>query len=67
MNEIETALAIIDAHLKAHPNSAALEQWRQLREQIIVLDEQRYVYLTMGVALGILLAIVIGVVGSTHP
>lgn len=67
MIEMDPTIAAIDAHLKAHPDALVLEQWRQLRGHITVLDEQRYIYLAIGVALGILFAIVVGVIGGTHP
>lgn len=67
MIEPDPAVVAIDAHLKAHPDAAVLEHWRQLRGYITVLDEQRHIYLVIGVALGVLLAIVIMMIGGTHP
>lgn len=67
MIEIEPVITAIDAHIKASPNTAVLEQWRQLRDYITVLDDQRYVYLVIGVALGILGAMVVALIGGTHP
>lgn len=67
MNDIEPIVAAIDAHLKANPTPLVLEQWRQLRDYITVLDDQRWVYLVIGVAIGILGSIVIALIGGTHP
>ncbi len=67
MIEIDPAIAAIDAYLKAHPDAAVLEHWRQLRGYITMLDEQRHIYLAIGIALEILFAIVVGVIGGTHP
>jgi len=65
--DIEPVITAIDAHLKANPSPTVLDQWRQLRSYIAALDDQRYTYLAIGVAIGILGSIVIAFIGGTHP
>lgn len=67
MIDIEPVITAIDAHLKANPSAAVLDQWRQLRDYIAALDDQRYVYLIIGVAIGILGSLVIALIGGTPP
>lgn len=67
MTELDAALAAIDAYIKANPSPTVLEQWRQLRGYIAALDDQRYVYLAIGVAIGILGSIVVAFIcGGIH-
>lgn len=67
MIEIETTIAAIDAHLRANPTPAVLEEWRALRSHISALDDQRFIYLAIGAALGIVATIAVLAIGSTHP
>lgn len=64
---IEEVIAGIDAHLRAHPTPIVLEHWRHLRGHIAALDDQRHIYLAIGVAIGILGMIVVTFIGGTHP
>lgn len=67
MIDIEPTIAAIDAHLRANPTPTVLEAWRDLRRYIAALDDQRWIYLVIGVAIGILGSIVIAFIGGTHP
>jgi len=65
--DVNVAITDIDAHLKAHPVPSVLEDWRQLRSYIAALDDQRHIYLVIGVAIGILGSILVAFIGGTHP
>lgn len=64
---IEALLALIDAHIKAHPTEPALEAWRDLRCHIAALNDQRWLYFGIGMAAGITLVLVVILIGGSHP
>lgn len=60
--EFEAVVHTIDVHLKAHPDAAVLEAWRWLRRHIMVLDDQRYAYLVIGMCLGFVIGVIVAAV-----